>query len=107
MCNVRVYVGSIYVNYQVPNRGDHLLKVPRRLFPQSIHDEVDGNDPVNPVKHSEILCDACGEPITSEYVWTLILCRPWRCWGVVCEECRRKYHADKPAYIAYKVVMAK
>jgi hypothetical protein len=103
MYTVKVYVGSKWLIYQVPNRRDHLLKVPRTLFPQHVYDEVDDSNPLDPkITFGEILCDSCSEPVNYPYVYVLILSNPWRCWGVICENCKQKYHSRKPAYIALK-----
>jgi formylmethanofuran dehydrogenase subunit E len=96
MYSVRVFVGSAWLTYQVPNKRDHLLKVPRRIFPQSIDDEINEDGRIT---YGEVLCDACGEPINYPYVWVLILGNPWVCWGAICENCKERYHNKKPAYV--------
>jgi len=97
-------------------RKDHLVKVPRHALYLSAHDVY---EPVESEREklellnegrahysdrflvaSGIVCDVCGDPITTRYVWVLVLCNPWRPWGTLCGNCRERYHKDKPAYIA-------
>jgi hypothetical protein len=104
--------------YTPPTRGDHLMKVPRTDLPLSAQDEfrkpkddeelvealvkygyTDGRIPVV----SGIVCDACNAPILYPYVWVLVISNPWRVWGVLCEDCKAKYHKGKPAYIGGKI----
>ena len=84
---VRVNIGGRRITYAIPKKSDHLLKLHRSLFPQELV-----GDP--------IVCDVCNAPIEYAYVWILILANPWTCWGTVCEECRQRYHAERPAYVS-------
>jgi len=90
--NVRVWTGSRFVDYKLPHLKDHLLKVPREWF--AIFKDF-----------GQVLCDACGEVITDvdkedapRFVWLLVLSKPWVAWGTICEECRWRYHSERPAY---------
>ncbi len=40
-----------------------------------------------------VLCDVCGNPIFTPMIMLLVL--DGYLWGIICEECRRKYHYDK------------
>jgi len=47
-----------------------------------------------PVPDDVLVCDACGDPITTDSVMLLVLDES--IWGAMCEKCRLKYHRDKP-----------
>jgi len=105
------------LRYNPPTRKDHLLKVPREVLYASADDEYEyvadeekrlslmveakprrGNDFL---VYSGIVCDFCNQPIPYPYVWILICGGYSR--GVICEDCRKRYHNDKPALIVTKV----
>jgi len=103
------------VKYAPPTRKAHLVKVPRfGLF-------LSARDTYEPIEDEEerlklltegrahcgdrflvssgIVCDACGDPILTRYVWVLVLNFPWIPWGTLCQSCKERYHNDKPAYV--------
>jgi len=76
------------VEYESPTRGDHFILVDRRYLFRSMDDiRVHGK-----IFISGIICDACNNPIKSDYVPVLILCRPMRPWGALCRDCIKTYH---------------
>jgi len=102
--------------YTPPTRRDHLIKVPRNVLYMSRHDEyrpptnddelvealvngtvVDGKI----LTYSGIVCDACSRPIPYPYVWIFVAGGVAR--GTRCEDCRTRYHNNKPAYVLQKV----
>ena len=100
------------IAYEAPTRGDHLMKVPRQALYISQEDEYreprDDDDLVDAfvnrsvrdgkiLASSGIVCDACNEPIPYAYVWVLIL--GGHPWGVLCQACKDRHWADKPAYV--------
>jgi len=87
---MKVRIGDVVI--EVPTRKDHLLKVPREVlalhredvyrkvkdekeFLEAIHSRAfrigEGGPEV--LECSGILCDACGNPLMTAYVWLLIL----------------------------------
>jgi len=46
-----------------------------------------------PIPDDVVLCDVCGDPIDPPMMMLLVL--DGYVWGIICEECRRKYHHDK------------
>jgi len=91
------------IEYNTPDRRDHLVKVPRRaLYVSDLDGPVifDEAEAVHKVESSGIVCDGCGSPIPYPYVWVLVI-GGWPS-GVQCEKCRERYHKDKPAYVIHR-----
>jgi len=103
------------IRFTPVTRKTHLVKVPRwalflsaRDYYQLIEDDekkvkllTEGRAHQGDrfLISSGIVCDGCSDPILTPYVWVLILSYPWIAWGTQCENCRQRYHKDKPAYV--------
>ena len=59
-----------------------------------IADENGNVKHVVPIPDGVVLCDVCGDLIDTSMVMLLVL--DGYVWGIICEQCRRKYHRDKP-----------
>ena len=59
-----------------------------------ITDENGNVEHVVPIPDGVVLCDVCGNLIDTSMIMLLVL--DGYVWGIICEECRRKYHRGKP-----------
>ncbi|MEM2211884.1 MAG: hypothetical protein QXG61_00715 [Candidatus Nezhaarchaeales archaeon] len=76
---------------------DYVVVASRHRFAKNrsikIMDENGNVEHVVPVPDGVVLCDVCGNLIDTSMIMLLVL--DGYVWGIICEECRRKYHHDK------------
>ena len=85
----------------------YILRVPRtddRFKNRNVtisHVEPDGRlviDAQIPIPDDEIICDSCNASIDTDMI-NILFIEDYE-WGALCEECRQKYHNDKPIITA-------